>query len=339
MAAGFKTAQVNASDVPSTQTNFPSYVDLSRLGITTLAEAQSVRVYADSAKTTEWAREIVSATEMHVKVPSLTSTVSMYVDYDGVRADYAVTDTYGRNAVWSDYSLVTHMEQSSGNEVDATGAHTITDTNTVTSAAGKLNGSARSFARASSEYFSVTSAASLQMGANNMTISAWIYPVSQSGSAVYNLCAKGWDNATVSNREYTINRFTGSSPTPNRIEVYDTGFKAATRAVNLSNDTWHFFVGRRDGTSLTFRENTTWSSSTTVGTLKAGDRPLHIGAQDTPASFWNGRIDEFRLRQSALSNDWITTEYNNQSDEAGFWGTWTDAGGPTASRGAILLDW
>ena len=44
MAAGFKTATVNASDVPSTQTNFPSYVDLSRLGITTLAEAESVRV-------------------------------------------------------------------------------------------------------------------------------------------------------------------------------------------------------------------------------------------------------------------------------------------------------
>ena len=99
MAAGFKLATVNSARVPSTQTNFPAYVDLSRLGITTLAEAQSVRVYADSSKTTEWAREIVSATEMHVKVPSLTSTVTMYVDYDGVRSDYAVTDTFGRNAV------------------------------------------------------------------------------------------------------------------------------------------------------------------------------------------------------------------------------------------------
>jgi hypothetical protein len=50
MAAGFKKATVRAADVPSTLTNFPTYVDLDRLGITTLAEAQSVRVYADVLK-------------------------------------------------------------------------------------------------------------------------------------------------------------------------------------------------------------------------------------------------------------------------------------------------
>ena len=128
MAAGFKQATVNAASVPSTQTNFPAYVDLSRLGITTLAEAQSVRVYADSGKVTEWAREIVSATEMHVKVPSLTSTVTMYVDWDGVSADYAVTDTYGRNAVWSSYSTVIH----NGGATDSTGNSTLSANGGVT---------------------------------------------------------------------------------------------------------------------------------------------------------------------------------------------------------------
>jgi hypothetical protein len=136
MAAGFKYATVNASDVPATQTNFPAYVDLSRLGITTLAEAQSVRVYAESSKTTEWAREIVSATEMHVKVPSLTSTVEIYVDWDGVRADYAVGDTYGRNAVWSDYAAVYHMDSLT---TDYSGnSKTLTNTNSVANATGKI---------------------------------------------------------------------------------------------------------------------------------------------------------------------------------------------------------
>ena len=99
MAAGFKTATVNASDVPSTQTNFPVYVDLARLGITTQAEADSIRVYAESSKTTEWAREIVSVSEMWVKVPSLTSTTAIYIDWDGSRSDYSVSDTYGRNNI------------------------------------------------------------------------------------------------------------------------------------------------------------------------------------------------------------------------------------------------
>jgi len=117
MASGFKQATVNASDVPATLTNYPAYVALSRLGITTLAEAQSVRCYSDSAKTTELAREIVSVTEMHVKVSSLTSTFVLYVDWDGARADYAATDTYGRNAVWSDYAFVFHFENSLTNSV------------------------------------------------------------------------------------------------------------------------------------------------------------------------------------------------------------------------------
>ena len=124
MAAGFKQATVNASDVPATLADYPSYVDLSRLGITTLAEAQSVRCYSDSAKTTELAREIVSATQMFVKIPSLTSTFVLYVDYDGVRADYAVTDTFGRNATWpSQFLLASHFEQdpSAANQINKIG--------------------------------------------------------------------------------------------------------------------------------------------------------------------------------------------------------------------------
>jgi uncharacterized membrane protein len=45
--------------------------------------------------------------------------VDIYVDWDGVRSDYAVSATYGRNAVWVDLALVNHFEtattDSSGN--------------------------------------------------------------------------------------------------------------------------------------------------------------------------------------------------------------------------------
>jgi len=50
---------------------------------------------------------------------------------------------------------------------------------------------------------------------------------------------------------------------------------------------------------------------------------------------FDGKIGEARLKDSALSANWITTEYNNQNDEAAFWGTWTDAGGgATANNSA-----
>jgi hypothetical protein len=114
MSTGFKSATVASGDVPDTQSNFPVYVDLKRMnGGTSLsaADAASIRVYSDSGKTTELAREIVSVDEMHVKVTSLTNTFTIYVDWDGSSADYAVTDTYGRNAVWSDYRAVYHLNE------------------------------------------------------------------------------------------------------------------------------------------------------------------------------------------------------------------------------------
>ncbi len=178
MATGFKTATVNASSVPATATNFPSYVDLSRLGITTLAEAQSVRVYAESGKTTEWAREIVSVSEMHVKVPSLTSTVAMYVDWDGVRADYAVTDTYGRNAVWSDYAAVYHLEGNS-NDSTANGLNG-TDTNvTYGSSFGVLGGQGISLS--ATGYINLSTSSILNFATTSYSLTSWAQPRASSG--------------------------------------------------------------------------------------------------------------------------------------------------------------
>jgi len=38
-----------------------------------------------------------------------------------------------------------------------------------------------------------------------------------------------------------------------------------------------------------------------------------------------------RMAINGLSANWVTTEYNNQSDEATFWGTWSDVGGGGAN--------
>jgi hypothetical protein len=71
-----KTATVASAKVAATLSNFPVYINLSRVkgSAMTQAEADSVRIYTDSAKTTEIAREIVSVSECHAKIPSLTTT-------------------------------------------------------------------------------------------------------------------------------------------------------------------------------------------------------------------------------------------------------------------------
>jgi len=319
MAAGFKTATVRAVDVPATQTDFPTYIDLDRLGITTLAEAESVRVYADSGKSTEWAREIVSVTEMHVKVPSLTSSTEIFVDWDGVRADYAVGATYGRNAVWTGYSAVWHLGEASGNAFDSTGAgNDLTDNNTVGSATGQI-GDGRDFVTGSSEHLEASS--SIVDGAGDVSFSLWVkFDINQNQMLVGNGDnSSGWYlyYAAGGNQEY---RFRVGS-TINLIEY----------GITPSLSEFHHVVGTYDTSenrAKLYIAGALVSSQSVSAFQGSATNNLVLGSWKNGAGlFFDGKEDECRVSTIIFSDDWVETEYNNQNDEATFWGTWTTAGG------------
>jgi len=326
----FKTATVQTGKVVSTQSNFPVYVDLDRLGITTLAEANSVRVYADSAKTTEWAREIVSATEMHVKVPSLTSTVEIFVDWDGVRADYAVGATYGRNAVWTDYLAVYHFENTNWTDSTGNGNDLSASASAPTIVAGKI-GNAVNFVKASRQ--SLSTAGLAFSGARSWQLWAEHDVLNDDG------CMVGLGNLGGSPRADTPGAVTGvykqytATFNGSQVTGYQNGADATTNRVAGSNS---YGIGMRDQSSL----GIVMDINTNTGSVLAfGGRPNNL----TQLNF-DGKIDESRMKNGALSANWITTEYNNQNDEATFWGPWTDAGGgggggaaQTARRGVIMM--
>ena len=337
MAAGFKTATVNASDVPASQTDFPSYVDLSRLGITTLAEAQSVRVYADSGKVTEWAREITSAAEMHVKVPSLTSTVAMYVDWDGVRADYAVTDTYGRNSVWVGYKAVYHLQETVNNTAggykDATGSFDATGISMalteVTAQIGKgqdLDGT--------SDYIDIPILGLL----SNYRVSYWFNTDdSTADQNIVSADSSGFDDSLLSG----MCPETSAISTNDKIAAIHQNSSDSSRTIvtddttTISNGTWYKVAIEYDGTTLElFTGGVSRATATKSGLSISNVDKWNIGqTQSTTSRRFNGKSDEVRVSDSAKGANWETAEYNNQSDEAGFWGTWsTVGGGPTASN-------
>lgn len=318
----FKSATVNASLVPSTQTSFPSYVDLSRIGITTLAEAQSVRVYADSAKTTEWAREIVSATEMHVKVPSLTSTVTMYVDWDGVRADYAVTDTFGRNAVWVDYSMVLHMQSSS---VDST-SNGLNGTDT-----SMAYNSTAGFTENGADYSSATAVTKHNYDMpNSYTHSFWVY---------INSTASG--NAIMSKDLVTSNRYLIYHYVyPDQyMQFFAWNSGNSLKYINTANNQVPVFTWVKIDVVWDSTGNTTYYVNGVVGTTNNNVATGGSAGNSTAYDFWfaarqngggsyqNEYLDNIHFSSVARSANWITTEYNNQSNESSFWGTWTTVGG------------
>jgi hypothetical protein len=340
MAAGFKKATVNASLVAATLSDYPTYVDLSRVGITTLAEAQSVRVYADSGKTTEWAREIVSATEMHVKVPSLTSTVEIYVDYDGVRSDYAAGDTYGSNAVWSDYAAVYHLESLTADST--ANAQTLTNNNSTATATGKIGGGADFGSTDTNRSLSRNDNLGITATGNN-TISGWFRLNTEINSQEYILA----QTANTTNDTYYgfWYNFNGGSRIMRFVRGRNgAGETAASHSLTMGTSNWYYLVLTYNGTQVSGYTNGTLQAGPTTATGNGTvnlNNDVRIGSwQDGTTYSALALADEVRFTTSIRSANWITTEYNNQNNESSFWGTWTDAGGgPVASRGGILLAW
>lgn len=140
-----------------------------------------------------------------------------------------------------------------------------------------------------------------------------------------------------------------SSGTQTRLQFYNN---AGTVTTQLANDagtviashtsapttgTWYHLAATKTGTTgQLYRDGsavgTTGSISGSVNYSAYPDE-ITLGAGRTGNNQgFSGRLDEFRVSYNSLSADWITTEYNNQSDEAGFWGTWTDAGGGVTRR-------
>ena len=87
--------------------------------------------YTSSAKTTQLPVEVVRFVsggspdaEVWVKIGTAVTSGTIYIEADDIQtAQPAVTSTYGRNAVWSDYEVVYHFNDpaSSGSLTDATG--------------------------------------------------------------------------------------------------------------------------------------------------------------------------------------------------------------------------
>ena len=341
MAAGFKTATVRAADVPSTQTDFPSYVDLDRLGVTTLAEAQSIRVYADEAKTVEWAREIVSVDEMHVKVPSFTSTVDIYVDWDGVRSDYAVTATYGRNAVWTDYAGVWHMQASSGSFVDSTGnGNSATNTGTLPNqVAGKI-GKAQDYNGTSDK--SIVAGDSTFDFSSGYTLSFWANADSFGNSSSSPSTAIG--SGFVSGKyQFMIGNWSDWGPNNWGGGFYDGKWRTVSLDSFPATSTWFQTHMTYDNSSLKFFvDGANEDTLSYTGTISTDNPDIGFGCflQGNGGRLFDSRLEEIRIKITADTANWITTEYNNQDSPSTFYSVAAVAGGSAAQaarRGAVMM--
>ncbi len=325
----YSPISINAAQVPSTQTDFPVLVSVTDARFKTVANGGHVqnssgfdiRPYTDSTLVTaitgyELERYNASSGEvvMWVKVSSLSSSTTPFVLAYG---DSGISTDGSSTTTWSNgYLGVYHLKDGTTLNVNsATGSNNGTN-HSATATTGQIDGGA-AFVSASSQYIDLSTG----MNPVGITMSAWVkgtsFPNAYNSVVVRDSASNGFASIFVkSNGKLGIFVADSGGTTIS----YD-----GTGSNTLSTGTWYYltltFTG---GGSVGLNGYVNASSDHAAIGSSLG---LHVGAANTDIGrdnvnagrFWNGAIDEVRIsgdNSSATigvrSQDWITTEYNNQ---------------------------
>lgn len=321
---------IQSSQVSADLTDFVVYVDLSDLPTTefwgTVANGGGdIRVYKSNG-TTQLAREVVSCDtatdtgELHIK---FTGTLSSSVDTviqihaDGTSSEPAVTATYGRNAVWSDYNAVYHMSEhpaldSSGNGNDFTAE------NGAAAPTSFVLGDGLSFDGNDNYTFQPFNNAGAEV--TEYEISFWAeYDYSTPGDPFSfrdeGLRARVFDNSG--------NILFQQQPSGSNPEVLHNNFSAATP--------YYYHWVYKKSTEYSLYVDGTFEDSDTTSLSLSKDRNdttgFFVGSSYVSLSYFEGDMDELRFRKTITSSDWRATEYNNQNSPGTFYTVAAVSGG------------
>lgn len=338
--------KVLATKVASTQTSFPVYVDLGDMPASfwsTVANGGGDIRVTQSDGTTECAREVVSCDtatdtgELHFLANSIDGTTDtiFYIYANGTSTDYAVTATYGRNAVWSDYANVYHMKDATTSTIsDSTSnGDTLTkdSANNPIESTGKI-GSAQDF-NGSTDFAS----ASYASGGNaNETVTFWLNTTKTSlsnplwvddgggalkGTYLNNTTNDGKFIVLYQKEGGTSERLRGDTNAD--VGIDDGNWHKVTYTVNNATSDIQIYI---DGSPVARTMlNTNDISGISVTELYVGAREIDL------TGYVDGGMDEIRFRSGVQSANWITTEYNNQNDHS----TWATIGAEETDGGAV----
>ena len=206
------------------------------------------------------------------------------------------------------------LNESSGNAADEVGGNTLTNNNTVTYSAGKINNAAN-FASASSQYLSKADIFEYQKG-QALSVQSWLNIASTGASFALvgnhvSGATGGWHTEYLSTDKL---RFIISNATSD-------GFADTTDVVGFSTSTWYHVVMTTSNFGVPASQkiyvNGTSAGMTEQATLDAnaigyGVSTFELGAHFViPAKFLNGSLDEVGIWERELTAAEVTELYNS----------------------------
>jgi len=335
------TVTIDNTQVTADLTDFVVYIDLSDLPSSfwdvVTNGGGDIRVYKDD-DTTELAREVVSCDtatdtgELHVK---FTGTLSSSVDTDihiyadGTSTEPAVTATYGRNAVWSDYKVVLHLDEDpTGTIIDSTGNHSVAMFGSMTSGvevAGKL-GNGLVF-DGSNDFLEIGTTGDFDYAAGDDVMwSAWAdYDGNNNSSG----SLFGYEGTAGENR-FLRHKYANTGNVQYEIRNNSAQTEASNSDTDPTTGLNHIVFWRDVSTApaiyINGASNYTIANSINGNALSGLSNEFVVGAAvvraNVPASaafLFGGIIDEVRVLYNKGDANWITTEYNNQNSPSTFY--------------------
>lgn len=146
------------------------------------------------------------------------------------------------------------------------------------------------------------------INASNQTISAW-YEVTSTSNSSNNI-------VVLSNTSSGGNQLRFNS---NDLGIFDWGGGEIIEAAQPTANSWHFVVWTHSGTTNDLYFDGVSQVTNTTALQSATTTSLELGSyNDTPSQAYVGSVDEVEILNTALSADWINTEYQNQSSPTSF---------------------
>jgi len=223
------------------------------------------------------------------------------------------------------------MDETSGDAADSSGNVTTLTNNSTTPYTGAKFGNGAEL-DGSTDYFEAADNATLSV-TGDLTLSAWINNDDTTGSQ--NIVGK-WDGT---NNSYLL-ALEGDEL---RMYIGSASNHQTTSSANLSSNTFTHVAGVYNASTQTVKlyvNGVEQTSTTTGGTIPSsiGDDAgeFVIGADDSPANYFDGHIDEARVYNRALDPSEVKALYEFAPGPIGWWKMDENMGSPGLSADMLV---
>jgi len=342
---------IQSSQVTGTHSDFPVYMDLAQMPSSFWSKVQSdggdVRVTTSDGETLVphevsfidtgnqqgalWLKPAADVTDQ--------SDLDLFVYYDNSDASaLPVTDPNGRNAVWSNgYLAVSHLEESSGNAIDATGNGNDANVNGATQGSSGKIGDAYEF-DGSDDFLKGVQNLGIS-GDAELTMCAWIKWNGNSWNSDFpSFMGNNTTRASDEGLSFTVKE---GRPA---IDFWSNRWRA-DNALNVKQ--WYHVCGTKtpgmvdaQNSAVYVDGNEVAASAESSDTPNISDSPLIVGRlEDDSSRYFDGLIDEVRYLDRAVSSDWVATEHANQNDPASFISVGSEETLVTETASGSVVSW